>query len=76
MGAVWPFVSVELLAQPLFGEWVQNYRQGRGLTLREAAAVSGVPASTLAQVESGREVKLTTAVQLLRWAVPRTSSTG
>lgn len=45
---------------------VRLVRMKRGLTLKELAAASGVPVSTLADIEQGAEPRVYTAILLAR----------
>ena len=57
------------LRQPRFGEWIRERRRQAGLTLRDAALASGVAAGTWSDVESGRDLRLSTMTLMIDWAV-------
>lgn len=46
--------------------WLKKYRQKAGLTLNELAELSGVPVSTINDVEHGAEPRVITAILLAK----------
>lgn len=55
------------LRQPRFGTLMRRYRETRKLTIRQAAAESGIPRSTWDRAEGGSDVWLSTASLILAW---------
>ena len=45
---------------------VKRYRQAAGLTLIQLAELSGVPVSTISDIEHGSEPRVITAIQLAK----------
>lgn len=45
---------------------VKRYRQAAGLTLIQLAELSGVPVSTINDIEHGAEPRVVTAIQLAK----------
>jgi len=45
---------------------VKKYRQAAGLTLNQLSELSGIPVSTLNDIERGAEPRVVTALQLAR----------
>lgn len=43
---------------------VKKYRQAAGLTLNQLSELSGIPVSTLNDIEHGAEPRVVTAIQL------------
>lgn len=67
-GSFRPSVLIVHLEPMTFRRWVMNHRLRLGLTLEQASEESGVPASTLHRIESGKpDVRLSTLVPLLKW---------
>lgn len=59
------------LKQPHFGEWVRACRVRRSLTYRAVAGESGVYGATWCRIENGEDVRLSTLVKILTWAVEK-----
>lgn len=67
MQAIVPLVVRPADALQDLGRQVLEYRSREGLSLREAAAASGVPVATLSRIEKGRTPDLETFRRLLGW---------
>lgn len=62
-------LALSALRQPRFGELVTSWRASTTKPISVLAAEAGIAPATWCDAEAGRDVRLSTAVRLIEWAM-------